>query len=158
MTGFTREQPNEHMRVFLQHLALHSQFRVTTQELTSTAPGATDSDRKHRSQLCHHVVSGHRFTVTSLAYTLHTHEYMHSFQAYPPSDSNALRGEGFQLHVLRWSIRSWGHSTNINIMNCTLDPNNCLKQQHVSQHPAEQMSRCESHSAYFTKCGSCFYR
>lgn len=120
--------------------------------------GATDSDRKHRSQLCHHVVSGHRFTVTSLAYTLHTHEYMHSFQAYPPSDSNALRGEGFQLHVLRWSIRSWGHSTNINIMNCTLDPNNCLKQQHVSQHPAEQMSRCESHSAYFSKCGSCFYR
>lgn len=83
---------------------------------------------------------------------------MRSFQAYPPSDANALRGEGFQLHVLRWPIRSWGHTTNINIMNCTLDPNNHLKQQHVSQHPSKQMSRCESHSAYFTKCESCFYR
>lgn len=25
---------------------------------------------------------------------------------YPPCDSDALRGEGFKLHILRWSIRS----------------------------------------------------
>lgn len=116
-------------------------------------PSFSSFNHKVEVSLCH-VVSGHRFTVTSLTYTWHTHEYMHSFQAYPPSDSNALRGEGFQLHVLRWSIRSWGHIANISIMNCTLDPNNCLK----PQRPPKQMSKCESHSAYFTKRGSCFYR
>lgn len=27
-------------------------------------------------------------------------------KTYPPCDSNALRGDGFQLHLLRWSIGS----------------------------------------------------
>lgn len=34
---------------------------------------------------------------------------------HPPCDSDALGGEGFQLHILRWTIRSWDHVNDINV-------------------------------------------
>lgn len=47
---------------------------------------------------------------------------------YPPCDSDALGGEGFQLHVLRRTIRSWDHVNNINVWLKCAHPTNWMSE------------------------------
>lgn len=62
-------------------------------------------------------------------------QWLHTFSpwkhrialTYPPRDSDALRGEGFQLHVLRWTIRSWDHQQHAHVIKVYTSNNACLK-------------------------------